>query len=140
MHPRTQARIASFGLDQESQFNGYRILEPLGYRAMLGLNLAARLVITDSGGIQEETTVLGVPCLTIRDNTERPITVEIGSNQLVKHDTRSILQAAQQALSSRGQTWTTPALWDGHAAERVAEILKRELAGKNQATSANLAT
>jgi UDP-N-acetylglucosamine 2-epimerase (non-hydrolysing) len=134
MHPRTKARIESFGLDQDGQFNGYQTLEPLGYRTMLGLNEQARLVITDSGGIQEETTVLGVPCLTIRDNTERPITVEIGSNQLVKHDTDSILQAARQALSAQQQLWQTPALWDGHASERIAQILKRELARAKNAT------
>jgi UDP-N-acetylglucosamine 2-epimerase (non-hydrolysing) len=128
MHPRTKARIADFALADDPEFNGYRSLEPVGYRTMLGLNEAARLVITDSGGIQEETTVLGVPCLTIRDNTERPITLEIGSNRLVKHNTQSILDAAHDALAATGQTWSRPELWDGHASERIARILRRDLA------------
>ncbi|MEX2142018.1 MAG: UDP-N-acetylglucosamine 2-epimerase (non-hydrolyzing) [Pirellulales bacterium] len=127
MHPRTQARITDFGLAEDPQFNGYRSLEPVGYRTMLGLNEAARLVITDSGGIQEETTVLGVPCLTIRDNTERPITVQIGSNRLVKHDTQSILKAAEEALNAKGRSWSTPELWDGRASERIAAILSHDL-------------
>jgi UDP-N-acetylglucosamine 2-epimerase (non-hydrolysing) len=128
MHPRTKSRIVGFGLADDPELNGYRSLDPLGYRTMLGLNESARLVITDSGGIQEETTVLGVPCLTIRDNTERPITVEIGSNQLVKHDTNSILRAATSALNSASGSWATPKLWDGRASERIAAILARELA------------
>jgi UDP-N-acetylglucosamine 2-epimerase (non-hydrolysing) len=127
VHPRTQAKIAEFGLSGDPQLNGYRFIEPLPYRAMLSLNESARLVITDSGGIQEETTLLGVPCLTVRDNTERPITVEIGSNLLVKHDTQSILEAARDALDACDKPWQTPPLWDGHAAERVAAVLKEKL-------------
>ena len=92
---------------------------------MLALNDGARLVITDSGGIQEETTVLGVPCLTIRDNTERPITVEIGSNRLVKHDTQSILSATRAALEAGNHGWKIPDNWDGHASERIATILRQ---------------
>ncbi len=127
VHPRTQAKIAEFGLANDPELNGYRLIEPLPYRAMLSLNESARLVITDSGGIQEETTMLGVPCLTVRDNTERPITVEIGSNRLVKHDTQSILDAVRDALDACDKPWQVPALWDGHAAERVAAAVRDKL-------------
>ncbi len=122
-HPRTRGRIMQFGFDRDPELNGFRAIEPLGYRSMLSLNESARLVVTDSGGIQEETTVLGVPCLTIRDNTERPITIEVGSNRLVSHRTKAILAAATEALSAGEKSWKIPEKWDGKASERIAEVL-----------------
>ncbi len=129
MHPRTKNRIAEFGIAEQPDLNGYRAIEPLGYRAMLSLNESARLVITDSGGIQEETTMLGVACLTVRDNTERPITVEVGSNRLVSHTTEAILEASRDALDVSAKPWQVPDKWDGKASERIAAILKRDLGG-----------
>jgi UDP-N-acetylglucosamine 2-epimerase (non-hydrolysing) len=97
-----------------------RLLEPLGYMDFLTLMRHAGLVITDSGGIQEETTYLGVPCLTIRPNTERPITIDVGTNRLVRRESSTILQAVQEALSAGSlQQPTPPPLWDGKAAERI---------------------
>ncbi len=117
-HPRTQARLAACGFASK----GIRLLEPLGYLDFLCLMSQACLVLTDSGGIQEETTVLGIPCLTLRDNTERPVTVEQGTNRLVGRCPDRILAIARQALHGeiRGQI---PELWDGKAAERIAAIL-----------------
>lgn len=128
VHPRTRGRLTESGLAASPAFERCRVLEPVGYLAMLGLMDAAALVLTDSGGIQEETTVLGVPCLTIRENTERPITIEIGSNRLVGHETAEIVAAARQALADPPAGWQIPPLWDGCAAERIAAVLKRELA------------
>jgi UDP-N-acetylglucosamine 2-epimerase (non-hydrolysing) len=98
------------------------LTEPLGYLDFLALTASARLVLTDSGGIQEETTALGVPCLTLRDNTERPITVDEGTNQLVGRDPDRIVAAARRVVRD-GVTPRCPALWDGHAAERIAAIV-----------------
>ncbi len=119
VHPRTRARLAG-GLARAAA--PLRLLEPLGYLDFLSLTASARLVLTDSGGLQEETTVIGVPCLTLRERTERPITVEEGTNEVVGTDPGRIAAAAARALDAppRGRC---PALWDGHAAERVAEIL-----------------
>lgn len=127
IHPRTSARIAADAslrghLDRT---RGLRLLEPVGYLDFLALTANARLVITDSGGIQEETTALGVPCLTVRENTERPVTVEIGTNTLVGTDPARILPAAVEVLEGRGKQGRVPELWDGHAAERIARVLVR---------------
>ena len=123
MHPRTAQRIANAGLD--AVFAGSRIvrLEPVGYLAMLGLMRDARLVFTDSGGVQEETTGLGVPCLTLRDNTERPITIEEGTNELVGRDRELILAKTRDVLATGGKTGRVPELWDGRSAERIAAHL-----------------
>jgi UDP-N-acetylglucosamine 2-epimerase (non-hydrolysing) len=118
IHPRTRSRLPA-GFDAP----GLKLVEPLGYLDFLALTAEARLVMTDSGGIQEETTALGVPCLTLRDNTERPITVEVGTNQLVGTDPRRAVAAAREVLAGRGKTGGIPELWDGHAAERIADIL-----------------
>jgi UDP-N-acetylglucosamine 2-epimerase (non-hydrolysing) len=96
------------------------MLPPQGYLDMLGLMAGATVVLTDSGGLQEETTALGVPCLTLRENTERPITVEQGTNILVGRDRTAILAAMQDILGGRGKRGRVPEFWDGHAAERIA--------------------
>jgi UDP-N-acetylglucosamine 2-epimerase (non-hydrolysing) len=123
MHPRTARRIADAGI--EAAFEGSRIvrLEPVGYLAMLGLMREARLVLTDSGGVQEETTGLGVPCLTLRSNTERPITIEQGTNELVGRDRGLILAKTRDILTTGGKRGRIPELWDGRSAERIAAHL-----------------
>ncbi|UCG33159.1 MAG: UDP-N-acetylglucosamine 2-epimerase, partial [Phycisphaerales bacterium] len=122
-HPRTRKNLAALGLQPRlDAVPELRLLEPLGYLDFLRLMDRSRLVLTDSGGIQEETTILGVPCLTIRENTERPITVEVGTNQLVGTDTARILAGYEKIKTGR-MTGRTPDLWDGRAAQRIAQIL-----------------
>ena len=116
VHPRTRAQLDG------AVPRGIRLVEPLGYLDFLALQAGARLVLTDSGGIQEETTVLGVPCLTLRDNTERPITITEGTNQLVGRDPERIRAAALATLESPPAP-RRPELWDGHAADRIADAL-----------------
>ncbi|HEV2666155.1 MAG TPA: UDP-N-acetylglucosamine 2-epimerase (non-hydrolyzing) [Blastocatellia bacterium] len=120
-HPRTQARMREFGISAPA---GVRVTAPLGYLDFLRLWSDARLVLTDSGGLQEETTALGVPCLTLRENTERPITIEQGSNRLVGSDPALIVGAAREILSN-GVSYAgrAPELWDGHSADRIVEAL-----------------
>lgn len=127
LHPRTRANIERFGL--EALVAGKRIvlLPPQGYLEMLGLMSNARLVLTDSGGVQEETTALGVPCLTLRENTERPITVDQGTNTMVGRDRIAILDEVDKILAGDGKRGRVPELWDGRAAERIAEHLSRWL-------------
>lgn len=124
IHPRTEARIEQFGL--QGFFDTPRIYRrpPLGYLEMLGLMGEARMVLTDSGGVQEETTALGVPCLTLRENTERPITVEQGTNTIVGMDAARILAAYREIMSTGGKAGRSPEYWDGQAAVRIARILK----------------
>lgn len=126
VHPRTRARITEFGFTGavERALN-LHLIEPLGYLDFLRLYSGARLVLTDSGGIQEETTALGIPCLTLRENTERPITVEMGTNIVVGTNTERITQAAFGALDTpmdKGQA-RIPPLWDGHTADRILDAL-----------------
>ena len=123
MHPRTRAQIARFGFDDHVAGPRIVVLPPQGYLEMLGLMAGARLVLTDSGGLQEETTALGVPCLTLRENTERPITVDQGTNTLVGCDRQAILTGVDEILSGGGKRGRIPELWDGHAAERIAAHL-----------------
>jgi UDP-N-acetylglucosamine 2-epimerase (non-hydrolysing) len=104
-----------------------RILDPIGYLDFLKLIASARVVLTDSGGIQEETTILKVPCLTLRENTERPITLEVGSNRLVGSDPAKIIAAYRDIMTGRAADSEIPPLWDGHAAERIVEVLNRGL-------------
>ncbi len=118
-HPRTRRRMADFKLDAGQ----LRVLDPLPYMDFLGLQSRATVVITDSGGIQEETTYLGVPCLTIRENTERPITVSIGTNVLVGRDREKLRTELSRVLAGKAKKGTVPPLWDGHAGERIAEVM-----------------
>ena len=122
VHPRAAARIETAG--GRERLRGVSLLPPLGYFEMLGLMREAKLVLTDSGGIQEETTALGVPCVTLRENTERPITVEQGTNTIVGTDPRRIHSAVEEILRSGGKRGRRPELWDGHAAERIAAVLR----------------
>jgi len=136
LHPRTRANITRFGL--EAQISGKRmaVLPPQGYLEMLGLMSGATLVLTDSGGMQEETTALGVPCLTLRENTERPITIEQGTNTLVGRDPEAITRAADEILAGRGKRGRVPLLWDGRAAERIAAHLAEWLARRRTQVTA----
>jgi UDP-N-acetylglucosamine 2-epimerase (non-hydrolysing) len=133
VHPRTRKNIESFGLRRyladaaEGGLLGIMPLDPLGYLDFLALNDRASLVLTDSGGVQEETTVLGVPCLTLRENTERPATVEHGSNQVVGVDSDRILAAALLILQSPERQFHRPPLWDGKTAPIIVAILREYL-------------
>jgi len=126
-HPRTRNNIERFGLASLIDPQRVVLLPPQGYLEMLGLMAEATLVLTDSGGLQEETTALGVPCLTLRANTERPITVEEGTNTMVGDDRVAILQCIDEILQGRGKRGRTPEFWDGHAAERIAADLAQWL-------------
>jgi len=121
VHPRTAKALND--LPKRVGAEQVRLLEPLPYLPFLALQQKASLVITDSGGIQEETTFLGVPCLTVRENTERPITVECGTNVLVGRDLDLLREAAHRILAGEKKQGRVPALWDGRAAERIAEIV-----------------
>jgi UDP-N-acetylglucosamine 2-epimerase (non-hydrolysing) len=120
-HPRTQKMIKDNALQVDS--GRVRIIDPIGYLDFVKLMAHARLVLTDSGGIQEETTVLGVPCLTIRENTERPITVEIGTNRLVGMSGRRILEEGRNALKEKQGGRRIPDLWDGRASQRIVQVI-----------------
>jgi UDP-N-acetylglucosamine 2-epimerase (non-hydrolysing) len=123
LHPRARGNIDRFGLAPQLAEARIALLPPQGYLEMLGLLAGARLVVTDSGGIQEETTALAVPCLTMRDNTERPITVEQGTNVLVGRKRAQMRTCVDDILATGGKRGRMPELWDGHAAERIAEHL-----------------
>jgi UDP-N-acetylglucosamine 2-epimerase (non-hydrolysing) len=124
-HPRTAARLAADGLVGRLAAAGVKVVEPQPYVEFISLVADARLVLTDSGGIQEETTVLGTPCLTLRDSTERPVTVVLGTNRLVGTDPADALRAFEETLSAPLPKPSPPPLWDGHAAERIVDILDR---------------
>lgn len=123
LHPRTKDNIGRFGLQLLVEGDRMLMLPPQGYLEMLGLMAGARIVLTDSGGLQEETTALGIPCLTMRENTERPITVEQGTNTMVGRDIPTIRHHANETLAGRGKSGRIPELWDGRAAERIAADL-----------------
>lgn len=123
IHPRTKNKIAEAGLEPLLNDANFYCLPPLGYLEMLGVMKGAKLVLTDSGGIQEETTALGVPCITLRENTERPITVEEGTNTIVGSDSEKILACVSNTLATGGKSGMVPELWDGKAAERIAETI-----------------
>ena len=127
-HPRTKARIAEYGFAEKIKNSQIKIVEPLGYLDFMRLYSGARLVLTDSGGLQEETTALSIPCLTLRENTERPITIEIGTNILVGTNPEKIKQTAFEVLENKNSARNAkiPPLWDGRAAERICDEMRNE--------------
>jgi UDP-N-acetylglucosamine 2-epimerase (non-hydrolysing) len=137
IHPRTRKQIESFGFEpyftNSSPYAsrltphacGIHIVDPLGYLDFLNLMMHSTFVMTDSGGIQEETTVLGIPCLTLRDTTERPITISQGTNVLVWNDTEKIVDEAFKVLNGKGKKGNCPEFWDGKASERIVDILSK---------------
>jgi UDP-N-acetylglucosamine 2-epimerase (non-hydrolysing) len=122
IHPRTAKRVREFGLSVD----GLRTMDPLGYLEFLNLESTATVVLTDSGGLQEETTILGVPCLTLRHNTERPVTITAGTNIMVGTDKGRILGAFHRIMNGDWKPAGPPEYWDGHAAERIINVLSRQ--------------
>jgi UDP-N-acetylglucosamine 2-epimerase (non-hydrolysing) len=129
LHPRTAARLAEGSRASLLDAPGVVVIEPAGYLDFISLVEDAALVLTDSGGLQEETTVLGIPCLTLRDSTERPVTVREGTNQVVGADPAAIVAAAAAIIERPGRPARIPELWDGRAGERIAAILADEISG-----------
>ena len=124
VHPRTRSRIAEFGLQERvDAITSLQLCDPIGYLDFLSLMDNAALILTDSGGIQEESTYLQVPCITLRENTERPVTVEKGSNLLLGLDVPKVVEKSRAALNGSHKTGIIPELWDGHAAQRIIRIL-----------------
>ena len=123
VHPRTRRRMEESGMAAA----GLLLTPPLGYLDFLRLTSEARVVLTDSGGIQEETTILGVPCLTLRENTERPVTTEVGTNRLVGIDPEDALKAALDVLNGQPVRGRIPELWDGHASERILDVIEERV-------------
>jgi UDP-N-acetylglucosamine 2-epimerase (non-hydrolysing) len=123
VHPRTRKRLQDFGLEAQLVAGAIQLIEPLGYIQFMNLVTGAAAAITDSGGVQEETTYLGIPCLTLRENTERPVTVTVGSNRLVT--VGNLTEALDQALAVKGRLGRRPELWDGRAADRAVQSLRR---------------
>jgi UDP-N-acetylglucosamine 2-epimerase (non-hydrolysing) len=126
IHPRTKNNMHRFGLNNTLSSNVI-LTDPIGYIDFLSLTKNAELIITDSGGIQEESTYLGVQCITVRNNTERPVTVEVGTNQLIGTDLEKVEKAALEVLCGQKKQGNIPDLWDGRAAERIAQILIEQL-------------
>ncbi|RKG60604.1 UDP-N-acetylglucosamine 2-epimerase (non-hydrolyzing) [Corallococcus sp. AB011P] len=128
VHPRTRKMISEQGLASKlEQTPGLKLVDPMGYLEFLSITSQAKLVMTDSGGLQEETTALNVPCLTMREQTERPITVEVGSNEVVGTDPARIREAANRVLSGDFKKGRVPELWDGRTGERIADLYARFL-------------
>jgi UDP-N-acetylglucosamine 2-epimerase (non-hydrolysing) len=124
VHPRTSEQLTDLGF-RNGDHPGLHLLQPLGYLDFLTLMKSACLVLTDSGGIQEETTFLGIPCLTARPNTERPVTVEVGTNRLVESTPQAVLQAVQDTLNGKSMHRNgVPELWDGAAAKRIVQVFQ----------------
>lgn len=122
IHPRTRQRLAEFSLSINHNAD-LDLREPVGYLEFLAMQRRATLVITDSGGIQEETTFLGIPCLTVRANTERPVTVTLGTNILVGQDMKRLESEVHTILDGKGKQGTIPPLWDGHASQRITDVI-----------------
>jgi UDP-N-acetylglucosamine 2-epimerase (non-hydrolysing) len=137
VHPRTEEKLARHGLDATLRREpGVRLQGPIGYLDFMGLCADARLVLTDSGGVQEETTVLGVPCVTMRESTERPITVVEGTNRVVGRDPERIVEEALQILESPRRPARIPELWDGNAGQRIISHLEAALDRESPPASA----
>jgi len=130
VHPRTEQRISEAGLDNVIGNANILRTPPLGYLQLLGLMANARVVLSDSGGIQEETTALGVPCVTLRENTERPITVSQGTNTIVGTDIQAIRACVEEVLTTGGKAGRIPELWDGRAADRIADTMYSHYKGR----------
>jgi len=126
VHPRTRKMLVDAGLSTSAE-GRLKVIDPIGYLDFVKAMKYARLVLTDSGGIQEETTILGVPCLTVRENTERPITIEMGTNKLVGTDPKRILSEARMVLEKEPPHYRIPPLWDGKTAGRIADVLEKHL-------------
>ncbi|HET9135627.1 MAG TPA: UDP-N-acetylglucosamine 2-epimerase (non-hydrolyzing) [Candidatus Kapabacteria bacterium] len=125
VHPRTRNKLIEFGLEERVTKNESLVLiDPIGYLDFLALQDAAGVILTDSGGVQEETTALGVPCITLRENTERPSTIETGTNELVGLNMDRVLELVTDAMQGKWKAASIPALWDGKASERIVEILR----------------
>jgi len=127
-HPRTKKRIEEFGLMSEVPNGNVRVIEPLGYLDFLKLQADSRIVLTDSGGVQEETTYLRIPCVTMRENTERPVTVDVGSNILCGSDPERIINTTWAILNGREKKSAIPKFWDGQTSNRIVKVLKTKLA------------
>jgi len=127
IHPRTRNSLQRLGLAARAEMPNLRMIEPVGYMDFLKLTASARIMLTDSGGIQEETTILQVPCLTLRESTERPVTAEIGSNRIVGTNPKNIIAAFDEAMSGQGRRPEIPPLWDGQAARRIVRVLAEKL-------------
>jgi UDP-N-acetylglucosamine 2-epimerase (non-hydrolysing) len=123
VHPRTMQRINEFGLDTSK--SSVKYLEPFGYLDFLALQSHATLVLTDSGGVQEETTYLNIPCLTARENTERPITISLGTNKLVKRNSKAIVQAIREGFKDGIEKHKIPPFWDGKTAQRIIGVMQK---------------
>lgn len=136
-HPRTRHNLQQFGLEDTLRDSRIKLIAPLSYLPFIGLTARSRLVLTDSGGIQEETTVLGIPCITMRPNTERPITCTMGTNILVGTEPERIRTAVLAALNASPRTNTLPEKWDGNAAMRIVDVLLAEPAALNEPTRKN---
>jgi UDP-N-acetylglucosamine 2-epimerase (non-hydrolysing) len=127
IHPRTRKKIKEFGLDELLNNQDVTLVDPLGYFEFMKLVKTCRAVITDSGGIQEESTFLGVPCLTVRPNTERPVTVTVGTNTLLPLDVEEILRYLRKILDGGYKKGQIPQLWDGRATERIVDVIANEI-------------
>ncbi len=122
MHPRTREMVARFGMEDMLDRSNLLVTSPLGYLDMLGVLKDARVILTDSGGLQEEALMLGVPCITLRDSTERPCTLDGGGNTLVARDRAQAMRVLADVLLGVRRPGKKPALWDGHAAQRIARV------------------
>jgi UDP-N-acetylglucosamine 2-epimerase (non-hydrolysing) len=128
IHPRTRKMITQFDMDDTVRsIHNLILTDPLGYLDFLSLMDSSTLLITDSGGIQEETTFLQIPCLTLRENTERPVTVEVGTNQLCGRNIESVVSKSFDIMNGKAKRGKVPELWDGKTAERIVEILAKNV-------------